>query len=114
VVTIDAEMFVRQFDKADWMADAACKGLTNLFFPEPGENPTAAREICAECPVAVECLEYAEANNERHGVWAGRSPRARNVTHGTWSGYNHGCRCPDCAAIKRAVNDKRHRKADAA
>jgi WhiB family redox-sensing transcriptional regulator len=110
VVTIEAEMFVRLFDRADWMADAACKGLTALFFPEPGENPTAAREICAECPVAVECLEYAETNNERHGVWAGRSPRRRNVTHGTWGGYDSGCRCPDCVEKKRGQNAKRNRK----
>jgi WhiB family redox-sensing transcriptional regulator len=110
-MTIEAEMLLRLFDRAEWMDHAACKGLTALFFPEPGENTDQARAICAECPVAVECLEYAETQNERFGVWGGRSPRARNITHGTWSGYNGGCRCPDCATVKRGQNVKRNRKA---
>jgi hypothetical protein len=36
----------------------------------PPERRLAAR-ACHGCPVLVECGEAAEANDERHGVWAG-------------------------------------------
>lgn len=32
---------------------------------------------CRPCPVAAECLSYAEAAGERYGVWGGRSPAER-------------------------------------
>ena len=48
----------RQLTDDDWMIDAACKGLTHLFFPTPAERPQArerreatAREVCASCTV---------------------------------------------------------------
>jgi WhiB family redox-sensing transcriptional regulator len=37
----------------------------------------AARQICAECPVKAECLEYALENRIDHGVWGGCSERER-------------------------------------
>jgi WhiB family redox-sensing transcriptional regulator len=37
----------------------------------------AAQKICAECPVAEACLEYALANHIDHGVWGGASERER-------------------------------------
>lgn len=49
-----------------------------LFFPErPGVSPRLAKQICAGCPVRVECLEYALRNGERFGVWGGLSPKER-------------------------------------
>ena len=45
----------RQQTDDDWMRDAACKGLTHLFFPSPAERPQArerreatARQVCAQ------------------------------------------------------------------
>lgn len=60
-----------------WMRDAACKGLdTEMFYPQQGVAlPLAVRRICAGCPVRNACLEYAA--NEKFGVWAGVSPKAR-------------------------------------
>ena len=47
-------MFHREATDDRWMDDAACKGLTNLFFPAPAERPQArdrreamARSVCA-------------------------------------------------------------------
>ena len=34
-------MFHREATDDRWMTDAACKGLTNLFFPAPAERPQA-------------------------------------------------------------------------
>ncbi|HEY1826569.1 MAG TPA: WhiB family transcriptional regulator [Acidimicrobiales bacterium] len=33
--------------------------------------------MCAECPVASPCLEYALENHIDHGVWGGASERER-------------------------------------
>ena len=49
-----------------WMNQAACKGLTHLFFPPPAERPqardrreAAAKSVCASCIVHSSCQEYA-------------------------------------------------------
>jgi WhiB family redox-sensing transcriptional regulator len=58
----------------DWHADAVCATTDpDLFFPAKGDHHTArkAREFCATCPVAAQCLEYALANEEREGIWSG-------------------------------------------
>jgi hypothetical protein len=55
-----------------WMFGAACRGVTETMFPERGENRVArrAKKICAGCPVAAECLEYALELRPSAGVWA--------------------------------------------
>lgn len=63
-----------------WRDDAACKGLSaDLFFSGKGEPTHQARAVCAECPVQPECLEHAQAQPERFGLWAGLSERQRRV-----------------------------------
>ena len=37
----------------------------------------SAKAVCAGCPVSAECLAYALAHNERHGIWGGASVRER-------------------------------------
>lgn len=62
-------------DVPDWFDRAACKGLDPaLFFPDTGSRETVPREaerVCAGCPVRLDCLEYAIANHEDRGLWAG-------------------------------------------
>lgn len=65
-----------------WQEDAECAGISAEFFFPDEDNPVAgnykvARGICDSCPVAVQCLEYALANGERHGMWGGLTPRER-------------------------------------
>ena len=61
-----------------WMADGKCRELPpETFFPSDGVGVDAARRICADCPVKMECLEYAMANHIDHGVWGGTSERER-------------------------------------
>jgi hypothetical protein len=47
--------------------------MVNLFFPPAHQNAKEAREMCAECDVAVDCYEYAIANRISDGVWGGVS-----------------------------------------
>lgn len=60
-----------------WAAQAACRGMNDVFFPGRGESVRQAVEVCASCPVRVPCLEHALANSERYGVWGGLGERER-------------------------------------
>ena len=66
-----------------WTADAACTGQTDLFFAPAGERPEArvgrenrARAICRDCPVLLECRDWARENRE-YGFWGGESEEER-------------------------------------
>jgi len=57
-----------------------CQSAPDVFFPEDDGVKgaiTYARQLCAECPVAMLCLEYALDNAELIGVWGGTSPNER-------------------------------------
>ena len=61
-----------------WPDDAACRGApADVFFPERGVSTDDAKAVCRRCTVANDCLEYALANNERFGIWGGKSARER-------------------------------------
>lgn len=107
----------------EWMAHAACKGSgPEPFFPDGTEGvPAEVLRLCSGCPVRDECLNYALADPELHGIWAGTSQRQRgrmrkragmkrplqSPDHGTNTGYaQHGrrgeaaCRaCTDAHAL---------------
>jgi WhiB family transcriptional regulator, redox-sensing transcriptional regulator len=76
-----------------WRDHALCAQTDpDAMFPEKGEGTRSARTICGMCPVRAsdirddqgyggtgECLEYALANQERFGVWGGKSERERRL-----------------------------------
>lgn len=39
-----------------------------------------AQALCRTCPVRRECLEYADDNDEREGIWGGMTPTQRGKT----------------------------------
>ena len=46
----------------------------------PGVDPEAAalaEQLCRRCPVLAECGQFADANHERSGIWAGRNRTPR-------------------------------------
>ena len=60
------------------MLEARCREFDPAsFFPSDGVGVERARRICAECPVRIECLEYALEYRIDHGVWGGASERER-------------------------------------
>lgn len=72
----------------DWWKSAACQGADpELFFPVSavgrGESDVArAKAVCAGCRVRRQCLQFALATRQLHGVWGGtteeeRQPRLR-------------------------------------
>jgi WhiB family redox-sensing transcriptional regulator len=75
----------------DWQRLGACQSVdSDVFFPPATfENKEArqlresrAKAICHGCEVRVECLEWAVAIQEPHGVWGGlnESERRRMIT----------------------------------
>lgn len=45
------------------------------FFPPKNGSARDAKKVCAACPVAAECLEYALRSGETYGVWGGLAGR---------------------------------------
>lgn len=79
------EASVRGTDPEDWMKQAACKGLSHLFFPAPAERPQArdrregtAKSVCAQCTVALACRQFARTQHE-YGLWGGESEDERHA-----------------------------------
>ena len=68
----------------DWRDQGRCAEVdSDLFFPDKGHSTAPAKRVCMACEVRVQCLEYALANGERHGVWGGLSyPQRRR--HPQW------------------------------
>lgn len=66
----------------DWVDDALCAEVGgDAWFPPMRGGATLelrmAQEICRQCPVRQECLDFAVANNEQYGVWGGLTPLER-------------------------------------
>lgn len=67
----------------DWWRAAACRSADpDLFFPvSPAglslEQVAQAKSVCATCIVRRQCLHYALAANEPHGVWGGMTEEER-------------------------------------
>ncbi|MDV6286781.1 WhiB family transcriptional regulator [Rhodococcus jostii] len=84
-----AEIPPRNTELWQWRLSAACRTEdAAIFFPPDGERPTAraaresaAKRICRECPVSVECLTFALATGQHHGVWGTTTPVERNNRH---------------------------------
>lgn len=62
----------------EWMADAVCpQADPEAWYPPKGGSIREAKRVCASCPVRLDCLDYALANDERFGVWGGLGERER-------------------------------------
>lgn len=65
-------------EREPWMNEGLCAQTDpEAFFPEKGGSTRAAKKICAECDVVEQCLAYALRNEERFGIWGGKSERER-------------------------------------
>jgi len=68
-------------ERPDWQKHGSCREAPDaaIFFPSPGDTESlrSAKTMCGQCPVIQECLEYALGNNERYGIWGGKSTRER-------------------------------------
>lgn len=61
-----------------WRASALCAQTDpDIFFPEKGQNPWAAKRICAACVVRVDCLTDSLQHREPYGVRGGFTANER-------------------------------------
>ena len=95
-----------------WADHAACKGKTDLFYPDRGDTKSyrAAVAICSTCPVFEQCRQHIDENDERFGIWAGTNGVRRRIERnpdsdaqwtrcGTVKSYQFGCRCDVCREV---------------
>lgn len=100
--------------RPSWQHRGLCRSYpVDLWFPERSEHATAAKALCAQCPVEAQCRAWAISQPALLGVAGGLSAEERqrlrrqarqpaeppvlDVDHGR-AGYRRGCRCPTCRA----------------
>lgn len=83
IVTITASSLVLANADYSWRNLAICRDTDpELFFPV-GTTGYAlvqidrAKQVCGECPVQSECLDYALETNQDSGIWGGTSEEER-------------------------------------
>lgn len=68
-----------------WRQHAICRDTDpDLFFPIGTTGQALvqidrAREVCNQCPVKVDCLEFALETNQDSGIWGGASEEERRM-----------------------------------
>ena len=63
-----------------WRDEALCRQTDpEIFFPDKGQTATAAKRVCAACPVRTACLTDAIPQREPHGVRGGMNPNERKA-----------------------------------
>jgi WhiB family redox-sensing transcriptional regulator len=84
-VTILASSLTLANADYSWRRDAICRDTDpDLFFPV-GTTGNAlvqidrAKEVCDQCPVKVDCLDYALETNQDSGIWGGTSEEERRI-----------------------------------
>jgi WhiB family redox-sensing transcriptional regulator len=72
-------------ERRDWWRLAACREADpELFFPVAAHGPgmdeiALAKAVCATCGVRRQCLQYALATHQLHGVWGGTTEDERQL-----------------------------------
>ncbi|MDX3097118.1 WhiB family transcriptional regulator [Streptomyces sp. ME19-03-3] len=72
-----------------WQDRAACRSTNHnpvdpdIFFPQPDETDkiTAAKSLCAQCPVRHICLDAALEAGDIHGIRGGMTEEEREPLH---------------------------------
>lgn len=69
----------------EWFVHAACRRLSveqfRIFYPENLQDPaaatTAAKSVCAPCPVRSSCLKFGDQNSPKWGIFGGLTANER-------------------------------------
>lgn len=107
-----------------WERDAACRGMGPArFYPPETNKGTAAKQVCADCPVKGACLAEAMAHDplddfgvrggltewERQHLRGNYVRPGRPIRHGTEGGYKahrrrHEPACDECMTAQRVAS----------
>jgi WhiB family redox-sensing transcriptional regulator len=98
----------RPADNLDWQDGALCSlpeqsHVREWFFSKDTKQRYAAKNLCFECPVRGDCLQWALEHRMIWGVWGGRDEvdlrRALSVSHdGEETRRRRFPNCPYCGA----------------
>lgn len=92
--------------RGEWTEQALCRRVDpEVFFPPKGDAGTQAKQICAQCPVRAECLDYAIAADEKHGIWGGLN-RAERQRVGQALETRRSATCPDWVTLLRPTGER--------
>lgn len=78
-----------------WRDDALCRDTDpDLFFPVGTTGQALvqierAKNVCNECPVRLECLDFALETNQDAGIWGGTSEDERRLMRRQRNGRLH-------------------------
>ena len=79
-----------EWDAEDWRDKASCRTVDpDLFFPV-GTTGIAlvqiehAKNVCNNCDVKTQCLDFALETNQESGVWGGTSEEERRKLRKQW------------------------------
>lgn len=65
----------------DEVGETPCMSAPVFFLPEEdneqGTNYKVGKQLCAECPIKLECLDYALTQEIKYGLWGGLAPHER-------------------------------------
>ena len=76
-------------DRWAWADQGNCQGQAELFYNDEQDRKgvrrrkeRAAKVLCEQCPVIVECRQYAINARELYGVWGGLTEMERHKLAG--------------------------------
>lgn len=81
------------FEPEPWIERAACRSVAqqrgdhDLFFEV--SHRLEGRDLCFRCPVAHECLDYAQRLNIPFGMWGGLDADQRRHTENQYGPVSH-------------------------
>jgi WhiB family redox-sensing transcriptional regulator len=84
-----AELSTAKPSPRSWIDLAACRDVDpEIFFPISTTGAALgqiheAQAICARCPVAADCLDWALRIGQDNGVWGGTTPEERRALRTT-------------------------------
>jgi WhiB family transcriptional regulator, redox-sensing transcriptional regulator len=69
--------------RPSWQRYGACRGESiATFVPSLGGSFVKARELCGDCAVRSECLDFALADEDVIGMWGGTTAVERRAMRG--------------------------------
>jgi len=112
-------------DVWDWQLLGRCRDRSGTQFFHPDDDlgrisrrlrETAAKQLCATCPVRAQCAAHALKVHEEYGVWGGFSETERALLQnlGWRDALYSGNRGVDTARLERRIQMARHEAADRA
>jgi WhiB family redox-sensing transcriptional regulator len=88
----------------EWQADAACRTEDpSVFFNEAGSSSAPAKAICAQCPVAFDCLLDSLIHGDRFGTFGGLTERERREMKRYWATEQESGASPEAALAVAVV-----------